>query len=432
MTEADRDGGMRSIRVPGDKSITHRALMLAALADGRSRIRRPLDGADTRSTAEVLRQLGCAIPSLAAPELVIDGVGLRGMRTPADTLDCGNSGTTARLMLGVLAGQDLTATLTGDASLRSRPMRRITTPLTAMGADFRELGQLDRLPLHVTGGPLRGLDYASPQASAQVKSAVLLAGLVGGVDVSVSEPLLSRDHTERMLAGAGAILTSQAHPDGRASVRLTPGARLEPLDIDVPGDFSSAAFVIAHATLHGRGPVRIAGVGVNPTRTGMLRVVRRMGARVRLEQQRVSGGEPVADIVVEPAQLRATVITAAEVPSLIDELPAIAMLAARADGTTVISGAAELRVKESDRIATVVANLRAIGGDADEMPDGLVIRGCTTRLAGSVACRHDHRIAMAFGILAAAVGAAIDIDDRAVVDVSYPGFWGMLDEVRAP
>jgi 3-phosphoshikimate 1-carboxyvinyltransferase len=431
MTEGHRDDVTLCVRVPGDKSITHRALMLAALADGRSRIRRPLDGADTRATAEVLRLLGCQVPALDAAELVVEGVGLRGMRTPADPLDCGNSGTTARLMLGVLAGQELTATLTGDASLRSRPMRRITTPLTAMGAAFLELGQPDRLPLRVTGGPLRSLDYTSPQASAQVKSAVLLAGLVGGVDVSISEPLPSRDHTERMLAGAGATLSRRVHRDGRSSVRLEAASRLEPLDIDVPGDFSSAAFVIAHATLHGRGPVRIAGVGVNPTRTGMLRVLRRMGARVRLEAQRESGGEPVADIVVEPAQLRATVITAAEVPSLIDELPIIAVLAARADGTTVISGAAELRVKESDRIAALVANLRAIGGNVDEMPDGLVVRGGTARLAGSVACRHDHRIAMAFGVLAAA-GAAIHVDDRTIVDVSYPGFWRMLGEVGAP
>jgi 3-phosphoshikimate 1-carboxyvinyltransferase len=430
MTDARSDPDMTLVRVPGDKSVTHRALLLAALATGRSRVRRPLAGEDTQSTARVLRQLGCAVSQLDADgEVVIHGVGLRGLREPAAVLDCGNSGTTARLLLGALAGQAIAASLTGDASLRARPMGRVTQPLAAMGATFEELGEPGRLPLRVTGGALRGLDHVSPHASAQVKSAVLLAGLTSGVPVSIEEPVLSRDHTERMLTGLGVRLTRHTAADGTAYVASEPIARLDPLDTTVPGDFSSAAFVIAHAALSARRPVRIAGVGINPTRTGLLGVLQRMGVSVTIENVRDSGGEPVADLVVVPAPLRAAEVGGTEVPSLIDEVPIIAILAARAVGTTVITGARELRVKESDRIAAIVANLRAIGIAADELPDGLVVSGTDHPLAGSVACRHDHRIAMAFGVLAARPGNDIAVDDRDCVSVSYPGFWSMLHEV---
>jgi 3-phosphoshikimate 1-carboxyvinyltransferase len=418
------------VRVPGDKSVTHRALLLAALATGRSRVRRPLAGEDTQSTARVLRQLGCTISELDADrDVVIDGVGLRGLREPGVVLDCGNSGTTARLLLGVLAGQSFAVSLTGDASLRSRPMGRVTRPLAAMGATFEGLGEPDRLPLRVRGGELRGLDHISPHASAQIKSAVLLAGLTGGVPVSVVEPVLSRDHTERMLERLGARLSRHTTADGGAYAGLEPVAQLDPLDAEVPGDFSSAAFVIAHAVLNSRRPVCIAGVGVNPTRTGLLGVLQRMGVSVAMENIRESGGEPVADLIVRPTPLRATVVGAAEVPSLIDEVPVIAILAARAEGKTVITGARELRVKESDRIAAIVANLRAVGVAAHELPDGLIVTGTGRRLVGGVACRHDHRIAMAFGVLGAGPDQDVAVDDRDCVAVSYPGFWAMLNKV---
>lgn len=417
----------RTVRVPGDKSLTHRALILAALADGGSRIRRPLDGGDTRSTAAALRSLGCEVPELdAAGEITIRGRGLRGLRAPTDAIDCGNSGTTARLLMGVLAAHRFGSTLTGDLSLRSRPMRRVTEPLSRMGAHFEELGEPDRLPIRIHGGPLDGIDYESPHASAQVKSAILLAGLVGGARVSITEPRLSRDHTERMLLRSSAVLHRDELDDGSARVTLEATDSLAPLDFDVPGDFSSAAFIIALACHAATDPVRIVDVGLNPTRTGLLDVLRRMGANIELDNVRESCGELLGDIVVRATALRATRVRIDEVPRLIDEIPVLAAIAVRADGTTRIEGASELRVKESDRIATMVANLRAIGVDAMELPDGLVIHGTDQPLAGSVRTHHDHRIAMAFGVLSAADHVDIAVDDPAIADVSYPGFWNMI------
>lgn len=424
---------MSLIHVPGDKSITHRALILAALASGRSRIRRPLVAADTQSTASALRQLGCTLPLLEADtDLVIDGVGLTGLRESDTPVDCGNSGTTARLLMGALAGHPFAATLTGDASLRSRPMRRVTRPLTNMGASFEELEQPDRLPVRVHGGSLHGIEYVSPHASAQVKSAILLAGLTGGVPVTVSEPILSRDHSERLLLRLGAAVRRELHADGSATVSLSPVNALPPLDIDVPGDFSAAAFVIALACLAARSDVRIAGVGLNPTRTGVLPALRRMGADLRIENERDSGGEPIGDIVVRRAPLCGVHVTAAEIPSMVDEIPILAVLGACAEGTTTIEGAAELRLKESDRIAAVVTNLRILGVEADERPDGLVVHGGVRPLAGRVRALHDHRIAMAFGLLSAVDGSRIEIDDPDVVAVSYPNYWAMLERVTAP
>jgi 3-phosphoshikimate 1-carboxyvinyltransferase len=416
--------GMIDVRVPGDKSLTHRALMLAALADGRSVIRRPLDGADTRSTADALRALGCDVVS-DRDTVRVGGRGLRGLRRPAGVIDCGNSGTTARLLMGVLAGHPFDTVLTGDASLRSRPMRRVLQPLAAMGARFDELGEADRLPVRVHGGPLRPLDYHSPHASAQVKSAILLAALTGGVPASVTERVLSRDHTERMLAHFGVPLQREATVPARVSVQ--PVERLESFEFDIPGDFSSAAFVIAVACLTGR--VRVCDVGLNPTRTGFLGVLQRMGANVRIEMDHESCGEPVGDVVVEPSPLHSVRIGGVDIPSLIDEIPVIAVLAARAAGTTVIEGAGELRVKESDRIAALVTNLRAVGVAAEELHDGLVVHGTDRPLRGSVRALHDHRIAMAFGVLGAGADAAIEIDDRAIVDVSFPGFWTVLQRI---
>ncbi len=416
------------VRVPGDKSLTHRALMFAGAANGESRLEGMLTGEDCQSTARVLRQLGVDVPPVVADgTVVIRSPGIAGWIAPADTLDCGNSGTTARLMMGLLAGRPFTARLTGDASLRSRPMRRITDPLTAMGAAVRELERADRLPLEITGGPLRTLDHRSPHASAQIKSAVLLAGLSGGVPVSVTEPVRSRDHTERMLTALGAEV-EERESGGGWRVRFTPPAAgaLAPLRMRVPGDPSSAAFILALGLLADEGEVRVRDVGLNPTRTGFLDVIHRMGGSIAVENRREEGGEEVGDLIARASDLRGVEIGGAEVPSLIDEVPILAALAARAAGETRITGAAELRAKESDRIAVMVANLREIGVEVEELADGMVIRGGEAPPAGAVRAHHDHRIAMAFGVLAALPGAAIDVDDPTVVDVSFPGFWSAL------
>jgi len=428
-----REAGGVEIRVPGDKSITHRALILSAIASGTSVLTGLLPGEDARSTAAALRSLGVPVPELPADgaTIAVAGRGLQGLSAPAGVIDCGNSGTTARLLLGLLAGCPITATLTGDASLRSRPMRRVTEPLAQVGARFEELGEPDRLPIRVMGGPLRPIDYVSPKASAQVKSALLLAGLSGGVPVRVSEPVLSRDHTERMLRAMGANVVVE-HEGGRPPVvRLEPPEFLEPLHLTVPGDFSSAAFFIALGILAPSGAVRIPGVGVNPTRTGLLGVLRRMGGEVGLHGECDVCGEPVATVEAVPGHLRATEVGGDEVPSLIDEIPILAVLAARAEGETVITGAAELRVKESDRIAALVANLRAVGVEAHELPDGLVVRGTPAPLTGRVRAYGDHRIAMAFGVLSVLPGNAIEIDDPGVASISHPTFWKDLHAAAA-
>lgn len=416
------------IQVPGDKSITHRALILSALAQGTSVLSGLLPAEDAQRTAGALRALGVQVPVIPSDgsTIAITGHGLRGLRSSAEEIDCGNSGTTARLLLGLLAGCELTATLTGDESLRARPMRRVTQPLARAGARFEELGAPDRLPIRVTGGGLQEIVYESPHASAQVKSALLLAGLAAGVRVTVTEPILSRDHTERMLRAMGADLVIGHRPGELPTVELNPPEFLDPLRLQVPGDFSSAAFFIAFGLLAPRGGVRISGVGVNPTRTGLLAVLRRMGALLEEYAPCNICDEPVADLIVTPTRLRATEIGAEEVPALIDEIPILAALAARAEGETVITGARELRVKESDRIAALAGNLQAIGVDVEELEDGLVIRGSDAPLAGRIRCYNDHRIAMAFGVLAALPGNEIDVDDPACANVSYPSFWDQL------
>ena len=426
---------MTELRVPGDKSISHRALLLAALAGGESRIRGILTGEDPQATASILRELGVRVPPLPADgELRITGVGVRGLRAPGRILDCANSGTTARLMLGVLAGQELEATLTGDESLRRRPMRRVTDPLSRMGARFEPLAAPGRLPLRMTGGALRALDYRLPVASAQLKSALLLAGVTGGVPVRLLEPGFSRDHTERMLAAAGCALTSS--PEGGANrVRLTAApAALDPLDVAVPGDFSSAAFPLALALLGGAGEgIVLRGIGLNPTRTGLLPVLQRMNARIEVEiGSAPEGAEPAGDLIVHASDLTGTVVERQEIPGLIDEVPVLAVLAARARGTTRITGAEELRVKESDRLGALAANLSNLGVEVEELPDGLVIEGTDRPLCGPAEARGDHRIAMAFGVLGALAGNDITVDAPAAVDVSYPGFWEMLERASRP
>ena len=425
-----------SLQVPGDKSVTHRALILGALAVGTSRVRGALVSADTRATAAALAACGVSMTAPSAEEWRIEGRGLAGLRPPDDPLDLENSGTGARLLLGTLAGVPGTTVLSGDASLRSRPMRRVTKPLSLMGARFEELGEADRLPVRVHGAhPLRPLDHTTPVASAQVKSALLLAGLVGGAWVLVTEPRRSRDHTERMLRACGVpLIEHPGSPGWRVELREPPG-RLQPLDLVVPGDISSAAFMIVARLLGGDAPsLRLLGVGTNPTRTGVLSVLERMGARITLEPRDEGTPEPVADLVVHGSALTATDLHPQEIPALVDEIPILAVAAARARGTTRIRGAGELRIKESDRLHALAVNLRSIGVPVEELPDGLDIEGTAAPLAGRVSAFHDHRIAMAFGVLSHAPGGSgIRIDTPSVVDVSFPGFWAALDRVpRAP
>ena len=426
---------MKRIRIPGDKSVTQRALIFASLASGESRLRGLLAGEDPQATAGALRALGVDIPPFGGngSEVRIQGVGLRGLREPHADLDFENSGTGARLMLGVLAGQPMTVTVTGDASLRSRPMGRVTDPLSRMGAVFRAVGEPDRLPLEATGGALEPLDYDSPVASAQVKSAVLLASLVSGAFVLVSEPHRSRDHTERMLSLSGVTVVShEAGGVWKVELRDPPG-RIAPLDLEIPGDFSSAAFFLALAILGGvEGGLEIHHVGMNPTRRGLLDVLGRMGASVGTDPfAEDDDGEPVSSLLGRPSGLVGTTVGASEVPAMIDEFPVLAILAARAEGVTRVTGAAELRVKESDRIRVLVDNLRAVGVRAEELSDGLEIEGGDHPLTGRVSSHHDHRIAMAFGVLGALPGNRIEIDGADVADVSFPGFWGMLEDLTA-
>ncbi len=416
-----------SLRVPGDKSVSHRSLMVAALGSGTSRIRGILDSADVRSTASVLRSLGVEVPALG-PDITVKGVGLRGLRAPGGSLDCGNSGTTTRLMAGIVAACPFPATFEGDASLSKRPMKRIARPLETMGARF-EFARGDGLPMTVHGGALRSVSWKSETASAQVKSAILLAALVAGVEATVEEPARSRDHTERMLAARGVRITQ----DG-STVRIARAERLESLDAAVPADPSSAAFFAGLAALAASGELVLEGVCLNTTRAGFLDVLRRMGASVEVLESRDEGGEPVGSLRVKPAApggtLRGTTVGGAEIPSLIDEVPLIACLASRAEGETVITGASELRVKESDRISVVVDNLKSIGAVAEELPDGMRITGTGRPLRGPVKTHLDHRIAMAFGVLGALPGNEITVDHPDCVEVSYPRFWSDLDRVR--
>lgn len=408
--------------VPGDKSLSHRALIFSALATGRSRVRDILQSDDVHSTAGVLRAMGVAVPPLGE-DIVIDARGARAMLAPRVDLDCGNSGTTTRLMAGVAAGCAFRSRFIGDASLSKRPMRRVARPLVAMGARV-ELESGDGLPMVIEGGALRSIAWTSETASAQIKSAILLAGAVGGVAVEVTEPSRSRDHTERMLRALGARVAI----DG-TRVRVEAISELAPLDVRVPADPSSAAFLVALATLSRSAPISVPNVCLNPTRIGFFDVLRSMGAAVAIDEGADQGGEPTGTIRASHSELRGVSVSESRVPSMIDELPLLACVGACARGTTEIRGAAELRVKESDRIATVVSNLRSIGASAEELPDGLVVTGSTGPLAGRVITHGDHRIAMAFGVLGALPGNEIEIDDRACVAVSYPAFWDDLARV---
>lgn len=418
-------GVYQSLTVPGDKSITHRLLILAALARGESRIAGALTSLDIKSTARALRALGARITPLT-PGSIVRVAGRGWFCRPERPLDCGNSGTTARLMLGALAAHPFRVTLTGDASLRRRPMRRVTEPLERMGARFSG-SNLDRLPLAVRGGRLVPVEWKMPVSSAQIKGAILFAGVAARCPVAVREPTgRSRDHTERLLRSFGFTVTE----DDAGWVRFLPDGTLEPFELEVPGDPSSAAFLVGAGLVGSGGVVRVAGVGVNPTRTGFLRVLERMGARVALENRRDAGGEPVADLLAEPAELMATTVPAGEVPSLIDEIPLLAVVASRARGVSRFLEVGELRVKESNRLALIAENLRAVGVEAMASGDTLEVEGTDRPPRGRIRTEGDHRIAMAFGVLGLVDGAAVRVDDARCAAVSFPGFDRALGSLK--
>jgi 3-phosphoshikimate 1-carboxyvinyltransferase len=419
---AGRVGG--EVVVPGDKSISHRALLLGALARGRSFLGNLSPAADVASTAACLAACGAWLRASGDGRVVLDGSGTgRSLSTPAAVLDCGNSGTTMRLLSGVLAGHPLEATLDGDASLRRRPMRRVAVPLERMGAEV-EPSPEGTAPLRIRGRhPLRAVEYPLPVASAQLKSAVLLAGLAADGPTTVVEPSPSRDHTERLLRLCGVPVESR---DGRITVVPAP---LQPFGLRIPGDLSSAAFLLALAASRPGARVRCPGVTLNPGRTGILEVLREMGAGVVVEPLPDAGGvEPVGDVEVRGAALRGVAVAGALVPRLIDELPVLAVLATQAEGTTEIRDAAELRTKESDRIAAVATGLRALGASCEEAPDGLAVHGPVRLRASVLDARGDHRLAMAWAVAACLVvgdGVTV-IEGSESVAVSYPRFFDDL------
>ncbi|MGZ4106926.1 MAG: 3-phosphoshikimate 1-carboxyvinyltransferase [Tumebacillaceae bacterium] len=413
------------VNVPGDKSISHRAVMFGSLAEGETRVRGFLPGADCLSTVDCFRKLGVQIDVLSPTELVVHGVGMNGLQEPTDLLDVGNSGTTARLMLGILAGQPFHATITGDSSIRRRPMARVSVPLRQMGAkiDGREEGRL--APLAVRGQRLQAMHYDMPVASAQVKSAVLLAGLFADGNTSVRETEATRDHTERMLRAFGVDVQTEDNV-----VTVPGGSVLRSTDIDVPGDISSAAFLLVAAAILPGSDVTIRNVGVNPTRTGILDVLREMGADIEELNVRESGGEPIADLRVRGGQLRGTVVSGSIIPRLIDEVPVLAVAATQAEGVTEIRDAAELKVKESNRIATTANELRKFGAVVEELEDGLRITGRTKLQGGAqIDTYHDHRIAMAMAVAGLVAEGTTTIDDWESVDVSFPGFHELLQNL---
>lgn len=411
------------LTAPGDKSIAHRALILAGVARGRSRLIGVPPGDDVGATRDAMRALGAHIVETPG-EVQIDGSGFEGLSAPSGPLDARNSGTTMRLLAGLLAGRPFDVKIVGDPSLSRRPMDRVAVPLRAMGAEVETLGADGRPPVRVRGRPLRGLTYRLPVASAQVKSALLLAGLQAVGPTRLIEPLATRDHTERMLRAMGARIGQAA-----GTVDLEPGTRLQPLDLQIPGDFSAAAPWLCAAALRPGWRVVVEGVGVNPTRTGFLDVLERAGSRVTHEQEREEGGESRATITVEGGRLQPIELAPEEVPRLIDELPLVAVLATQAPGVSRVAGAGELRVKESDRIRGMGAILRALGGRFTETAEGFLVEGPTSLHGARVDPRGDHRLAMAATVAALVAAGETLIEGADVVTVSYPGFWRDLERM---
>lgn len=421
LTKASRLRG--ELTVPGDKSISHRSVMFGSIAKGVTEITGFLQGADCLSTIGCFSAMGVEIQNDGG-RVTVRGRGLRGLRQPDCVLDCGNSGTTTRLISGILCGQNFPVTLTGDASIQKRPMNRIMEPLQRMGADITSVGGNGCAPLRIQGRPLRGIHYQSPVASAQVKSAVLLAGLYAEGETRVTEPALSRNHTELMLRHFGAEVDSQGTT---ASIR--PARELYGQKIHVPGDISSAAYFIAAGLLVPDAELLIRNVGINPTRDGILKVCRMMGADITLLSENHDNAEPVADLLVRSSSLKGCVIEGPLIPTLIDELPVIAVIACFAQGETVIRDAAELKVKESNRIRVMAENLTAMGADVTETDDGMMIRGGRPLRGASIRCHMDHRIAMSFAVAALAAEGETVIQDSECVNISYPGFYGELGRI---
>lgn len=409
-----------SFRVPGDKSISHRSIMFGSIADGTTRVSGFLQGEDSLNTLRAFRAMGVEIDGPTAEgEVTIQGVGIDGLKAPAAPIDLGNSGTSIRLMSGLLAGQAFDVELSGDRSLSKRPMKRVTDPLALMGARI-DTAEGGKPPLKVHGGSkMQGIDYAMPMASAQVKSCLLLAGMYASGTTCVTEPATTRDHTERMLNAFGYPVKTEGN-----RMCINGGGRLTACDIDVPADISSAAFFLVAASIAENSDITLQHVGVNPTRTGVIDILRLMGANIELQNQRMVGGEPVADIRVRSAKLQGIAVPEALVPLAIDEFPALFVAAACAEGTTVVTGAEELRVKESDRIQVMADGLQAIGVDATPTEDGMVINGGPIA-GGRVHSRDDHRIAMAFTMAGLRASAPITIEDCANVNTSFPDFIGL-------
>jgi 3-phosphoshikimate 1-carboxyvinyltransferase len=408
------------ITVPGDKSIGHRAVIFASIAQGRSRIVNLSGGEDNLRTVDAFKDMGVQIRS-EDDCLWIEGAGWDGLSAPVETLDCGNSGTAMRLLSGVVAGRLFTSRLDGDASLRQRPMQRVIDPLTLMGAKIDSRDRKGVAPLEIHGGRLKGIDYQMPVASAQVKSAILLAGLQAEGVTTLEEPQRSRDHTELMIKGFG----GEVKVDGR-SVAVAGGQKLSGRDVRIPGDISSAAFfLVAGAAIRGS-EVMVRDIGVNPTRDGVIEILRRMGAKIQLLNPRIETGEPVADIKVTGGSLRGIEIGPEMVARTIDEYPILAVAGALAAGVTTISGVKELRYKESDRIATMTEGLRRLGVEVDEKPDGMTIRGGKPLEGASVKTYGDHRVAMSLAIAGLSTAGGVEVDDVGCVDTSFPGFFELL------
>ena len=418
------------IDIPGDKSISHRSIMFGSIAQGTTEVTHFLEGADCLSTIDCFRKMGIEIEK-KDKRILVRGNGLRGLKAPIETLNVGNSGTTTRLISGILSGQNFTSILSGDDSLNSRPMGRIMTPLNSMGAKISSINGDNCAPLKIEPGQLHSIKYQSPVASAQVKSAVLLAGMyaVDG-ETSVTEPALSRNHTELMLQGFGASVTSILHPDGQATACIAPCEELYGQQLEVPGDISSAAYFIAAGLLVPNSEVLVKNVGTNFTRAGFLKVCEAMGADITLVNTSIQGGEPRADILVRSSNLKGTVIEGDIIPTLIDEIPMIAVMAACAEGTTIIKDAAELKVKETNRIDTVTEGLKNMGVDITPTDDGMIIKGGTTLKGAKINSYLDHRIAMAFSIAGLVAEGMTEILDSQCVDVSYPAFFANLESLQ--
>lgn len=429
MKKITRITGLKgTLTVPGDKSISHRAIMFGSLAEGTTTIHGFLKGADCLSTIDCFRKMGISIEE-KEDTIYVHGKGLHGLHKPEETLDVGNSGTTTRLISGILAGQNFDTVLSGDASLNSRPMGRIMKPLSMMSADITSIHDTGCAPLSIKGRSLNAIHYDSPVASAQVKSCVLLAGLYANGKTSVTEPALSRDHTERMLRSFGANIVSDKN-----TCTITPPETLHGQHIEVPGDISSAAFFIVAALITPNSEITINNVGINDTRSGILKVCQDMGADITLLNAREEGGEPVADLLVKTSSLRGTIVEGDIIPALIDELPVIALMACFAKGQTIIKDAHELRVKESDRIAIMTENLGAMGADIIDTDDGFIINSRSdntipTLHGASINCSMDHRIAMTFAVAGLNADGETIITDSDCVDVSYPGFFTQLEQL---